>query len=92
MVLRPTRVTSKGQVTIPIEIRRDLGLNEGDLVAFQKRGDQVVLVRPEDLVRRSAGSLAKYAHNGPPMEPNEMRERAAQAIAEDYKRKVEECG
>jgi AbrB family looped-hinge helix DNA binding protein len=29
-----SRLTSKGQITIPKAVRRALGLNEGDLVAF----------------------------------------------------------
>lgn len=28
-------VTSKGQITIPVEIRKSLGLNEGDQVVFE---------------------------------------------------------
>jgi AbrB family looped-hinge helix DNA binding protein len=90
MAMRVSRVTRKGQVTIPVDIRRDMGLNEGDLLGFEKHGNQFVLVRPEDLVRRTSGSLAKYAHNMPSIEPHEMRELAAQAIAEDFKRKMEE--
>ncbi|PZS01131.1 MAG: hypothetical protein DLM70_12420 [Chloroflexi bacterium] len=30
----PSTLTSKGQVTIPIEVRRHLGLNQGDKVIF----------------------------------------------------------
>ncbi|MBR5508946.1 MAG: AbrB/MazE/SpoVT family DNA-binding domain-containing protein, partial [Lachnospiraceae bacterium] len=32
------KVTSKGQITIPIEIRRKLGLKEGDKVLFIEEG------------------------------------------------------
>ena len=31
---KSVRVTSKGQVTIPVEIRRELGLSEGQCVIF----------------------------------------------------------
>ena len=37
------RVSMKGQVTIPIEIRRKLGLREGDKVIFAEQGDSIVL-------------------------------------------------
>jgi len=37
------RVSMKGQVTIPIEIRRKLGLREGDKVIFAEQGDNIVL-------------------------------------------------
>ncbi len=36
-------VTSKGQVTIPKEIRETLGVNEGDKLIFLVEGDKVVL-------------------------------------------------
>lgn len=34
----------RGQLTIPRDIRRQLGLQEGDRVAFISQGDQVLLV------------------------------------------------
>ncbi|CAN5218209.1 AbrB/MazE/SpoVT family DNA-binding domain-containing protein [soil metagenome] len=38
------RVTSKGQITIPLEIREQLGIQPGSVVEFELR-DGVVLVR-----------------------------------------------
>ena len=40
-----SKVTSKGQTTIPVEIRRYLGLDVGSRVAFFIENDQVVLRR-----------------------------------------------
>jgi AbrB family looped-hinge helix DNA binding protein len=37
------RISVKGQVTIPIEIRRRLGLKEGDKVVFMEQGENIVL-------------------------------------------------
>lgn len=37
-------VGRRGQLTIPRDIRRQLGLQEGDRVAFISQGDQVLLV------------------------------------------------
>jgi AbrB family looped-hinge helix DNA binding protein len=36
-------VTSKGQVTIPIEMRRKLGIKNGDKVVFIEEGDRIVI-------------------------------------------------
>lgn len=33
------RVTSKGQITIPIEVRRQLGLQPGSRLAFERTAD-----------------------------------------------------
>jgi AbrB family looped-hinge helix DNA binding protein len=37
------RVTTKGQVTIPLEIRRELGVSAGDDVEFVRDGASVVV-------------------------------------------------
>ena len=40
------KVTSKGQITIPISIRRKLDINEGDKVLFIYKTDGVMMVNP----------------------------------------------
>lgn len=37
------KMTSKGQITIPIEVRKRLKLSEGDKVVFIQEGDRYVL-------------------------------------------------
>jgi len=51
-------MTSKGQVTVPQSIRRQLGIGPGDRLSFNARDDGVLEVRPEtgDLLAL-AGSL-----------------------------------
>lgn len=56
------RITSKGQVTIPVSIRRQLGLHEGAEVEFVVEGNNVRIVRSQDsdsrgqrIVRRLRG-------------------------------------
>lgn len=41
------RITSKGQVTIPIEIREQVGLLPGSEVEFIREGETVRIVRAE---------------------------------------------
>jgi AbrB family looped-hinge helix DNA binding protein len=38
------KVTSSGQITIPVQIRRKLGIKEGDKVMFLDEGNTVTLV------------------------------------------------
>lgn len=47
------RVQEKGQVTIPAEIRKRLGIEKGDLVDFVDT-DAGVLIVPQDLVATAA--------------------------------------
>tara|TARA_R110002094_G_scaffold51068_1_gene62666 strand:- start:340 stop:573 length:234 start_codon:yes stop_codon:yes gene_type:complete len=46
-----SKVTTKGQATIPLRVRKMLGLKSGDAVAFRVEGKQVALskARPLDL-------------------------------------------
>jgi AbrB family looped-hinge helix DNA binding protein len=54
------RLTSKGQVTIPVEVREQLGLTTGTLVEIDVRGDTAVIRKlPEgqDRGRRLVAAL-----------------------------------
>jgi antitoxin PrlF len=42
-----SRLSSKGQVTIPSEVRESLRLAAGDLVGYEVRAEEVVLKRIE---------------------------------------------
>jgi len=50
-----SNVTSKGQVTIPKEIRRELGIRQGSRIAFKVRNGSAVL-RVLRSARRPASS------------------------------------
>lgn len=47
-VVASSTISSKGQVTVPLEIRRRLGLKEGDRVEFFVEGGRTIL-RPAQL-------------------------------------------
>ncbi len=42
-----SRLSSKGQVTIPVEVRERLGLEAGDVVVYEIEGERLVLRRAE---------------------------------------------
>lgn len=45
MKLKATKVTSKGQITIPKEIRRRMGVGPGDKVEFKEAEGKFVLAK-----------------------------------------------
>ena len=75
-------VTRKGQVTIPIEIRRSLGLKRGDRVTFVQENGSARLQKAPSLVEQTAGMLSKYALDHVPTD-EEMNEAIELAIVED---------
>lgn len=89
MSVRVSRVTSKGQVTIPVELRRDLDLHEGDTVMFSRTKRGIEVFRPTDVVTATAGLFAHYAKNVP-TDPGELRSLVAESIAADAARELEE--
>ena len=42
-MIKLSKVTAKGQVTIPVEVRKDLGLAIGDTILFEKRNSHIVI-------------------------------------------------
>jgi antitoxin PrlF len=58
-----TTLTTQGQVTIPIEIRKLLGLKPSDKVAFLKKKDEVVIKPAKNFLdlQGSVKSRIKYS-------------------------------
>jgi len=67
-----TTVTSKGQVTIPKDIRDALGVKAGDRVLFLQRPDGRVVVEAETIDARSLRGMLK--HRGEPVTIEQMEE------------------
>jgi antitoxin PrlF len=74
-------VTSKGQITIPKDVRVRLGLEAGDRVVFVVRSDQEVSLKPAKTdVRELHGML--YRKDRRPRTLEEMDEGIVRSIAE----------
>lgn len=58
---KQARITSKGQITVPLEIRRALGVRPGDKLLFENDG-RGVRVRPV----RTKSPFEKYRGIGTP--------------------------
>lgn len=58
------RITSKGQVTIPQQVRRELGLEPGDEVAIEVRDGVAAIVPAEGPSGRGARVVAALLGRG----------------------------
>ncbi|MDL2264387.1 AbrB/MazE/SpoVT family DNA-binding domain-containing protein [Synergistaceae bacterium OttesenSCG-928-I11] len=45
-----TKMTSKGQTTVPMFVRRKMGFEAGDYLLWEMRGDIVTVRKPKDLM------------------------------------------
>ena len=57
--LKTSRVQKKGQVTIPIEIRDRLGIQEGDLITFVETDEGVLITRQEIAAMRLLNQIGQ---------------------------------
>jgi len=72
-------LTSKSQITIPIEVRKKLGLKPGDRVRFVEGENGEFILKPKS---KSIMDLAGIAHySGPPVTIEEMNKTTAQGWA-----------
>jgi len=71
-------ITSKGQITLPVEIRRALGVGPGDRVSFRTADDGRVVVEPETLDLLSLRGAVKTPVKGVSVE--QMQRAVARAV------------
>ena len=82
-------LTSKGQITIPKDVRDRLGLKEGDRVVFRFDDRGKLLLQPEAKgpLGRLPGLLQHLAKDRP-VTIEEMKEAVKQRAVERFKRSV----
>jgi antitoxin PrlF len=79
-------VTRKGQVTIPVEIRRRLGIDPGDRVIFYLEGDEVYLAPMTETLESAFGAVE------PRQRPEDFQALRDQAIEDHTERTLAEMG
>ena len=77
-----TRVSPKGQITIPAEFRRELNISAGASVAVERDGDRLIVRQIGSVVELTYGALSKYRRN-PPLTIREEKEAFEQAVADE---------
>jgi bifunctional DNA-binding transcriptional regulator/antitoxin component of YhaV-PrlF toxin-antitoxin module len=75
-----SRVTPEGQVTLPAEVRRVLGVPPRAHVTFVVEADQVRLAPATGVAARTAGALKSDV---PALSPREEKAAAEEAMAEE---------
>jgi AbrB family looped-hinge helix DNA binding protein len=58
------RISAKGQITIPVELRKALGLLPGTEVEFERLGDSVRIRKARGKLRRGRGIVAHLRGRG----------------------------
>jgi antitoxin PrlF len=72
-------VTSKGQVTIPKQVRDELGIHAGDRLVFRVEGHRAVIARTPDLLDLAGSVPIPASRRGSSWEEVRRTTRAARA-------------
>ena len=75
------QVSDKGQITIPADIRRKLGLKPKSRVSIEIR-DNTVVIRPMKSIRELSGIFHEYA-KGKTTDWDTIREETMRIVAEE---------
>ena len=79
-------MTSKGQITVPAELRAKLGLRAGVKVDFVTNASGEVVLRPRAADIRSLRGLIPY--DGPPVSIEDMNNEIGEAVVAAFERSV----
>ena len=76
-------VTSKGQITIPVEVRKKHGIRTGDRLDFTENENGELVLRSKRGSIMDLFGVGKW--NGPPVSIEEMNEVIAEGWASGFK-------
>ena len=85
-IMELAKITSKGQITLPISIRRFLNLKDGDKVAFIEKNGQYVLANPVSL----AIDNVRIAFNGEAQRLNLKTEEDVVNLIKEVREEIKE--
>ena len=80
MTTRNVTVTSKNQITIPVDIVRDMGLGTHRRLSIRKRGDELILIAEPELKDK----LQKIWDQLPPFQGTSSNEELKQTTKEAW--------
>lgn len=86
-----TRLSAKGQVVIPKDVRDRLGLTEGTVFDVIETGKGITLQLPDNHAKLSVEAAQRrireiFTYEGPPLTKKAMRAAVQKAVADKYRR------
>lgn len=63
MLVKTIRVSDKGQISIPIDIRELAGIETGDELVILQEGTKILIEKPENIVKDDFKDLLKHSES-----------------------------
>ncbi len=51
LTFRKVKVSDKGQISLPVDLQREIGIKKGDELLLIRKGRKIVLEKPERVIR-----------------------------------------
>lgn len=86
MVLAQSKVTAQGQISVPAEVRRKLGLSPGSVLEWEEDGERIVVRRAG---RHSSEEIHRqlFAKGPKPRNTSELKEGIRRHMRKKYARR-----
>ena len=87
MAIAHSKVTAQGQISVPVDVRRKLGIGPGSILEWEEEGDKIIVRRAG---RFSSEDIHRALFGTRPPEPrslDELREGIRGYIQKRYARK-----
>jgi AbrB family looped-hinge helix DNA binding protein len=55
---RSIKVSAKGQITLPSDIQKEIGIRKGDEILLIRKGQKIILEKPEKVVKKFRDEFA----------------------------------
>lgn len=79
-----TRVTSGGRIVLPAELRRALGVQEGDELLVRLEGQELRIYTPAEAIRQAQERLRRHIPEGRSLSDELIQERRAETARETW--------
>ena len=86
MVLARSKVTSQGQISVPAEVRRKLGVEPGSVIEWDEEGDSIVVRRVAQYTSEDIHRVL-FPEGVPKSGPVDVKEAIRKYIRKKYARR-----
>jgi AbrB family looped-hinge helix DNA binding protein len=84
-----TKLSTKGQMVVPAELREALGFKPGDVLNARKEGEKLIVERAKPPKKGGFFDLYKPpAYKGPPISVEDMDQAIGDAVMARYRRSL----
>jgi len=62
LTFKKVKVSDKGQISLPMEMQREIGINKGDELLLIRKGQRIVLEKPQRIGKALEDEFADLQH------------------------------